>query len=369
MPTTPRLGAKTMQVAASWPAADRQLIPPPARMAKGAGLRDTREAQRTSAGAYAYWLGGACGASHQLQLVASLRSLLRSRPIFPVLVLLGSACFESKPLMEELDLLRVHTRRSIGIPGVRCKKMRLPPSTQLYARPAHLVDSARGSGFGIQPSATASYFDATWSVLEIWNQTQYDALLYMDSDVAVVRNLDHVLKTMLASPALDEFRTPQGCCPAGAAAHYLNTGVWGVRPTTAVFDGLSAGLRDGSQKCGIGFQTAAEQMLSNSWFRKRFNMGGIGLLHAGYNAKADKGVTACLHKLGINQTGLHTVHWSGSPGRKPRSLVLAAGKDEKRLGSVVPDALEREALISYIKGSRHLASRLKRWHGVRTTRV
>ena len=28
--------SKTMQVAASWPAADRQLIPPPARMAKGA---------------------------------------------------------------------------------------------------------------------------------------------------------------------------------------------------------------------------------------------------------------------------------------------------------------------------------------------
>ena len=26
-------------------------------------------------------------------------------------------------------------------------------------------------------------------------------------------------------------------------------------------------------------------------------MGGIGLLHAGYNAKADKGVTACLDKL------------------------------------------------------------------------
>ena len=76
-------------------------------------------------------------------------------------------------------------------------------------------------------------------MLEIWNQTQYDALLYMDSDVAVMRNLDHVsrinpnpspnpnlypkslqisepepyrcqvLETMLASPALDEFRTPQ----------------------------------------------------------------------------------------------------------------------------------------------------------------
>ena len=26
-------------------------------------------------------------------------------------------------------------------------------------------------------------------------------------------------------------------------------------------------------------------------------MGGIGLLHAGYNAKADKGVIACLDKL------------------------------------------------------------------------
>ena len=39
------------------------------------------------------------------------------------------------------------------------------------------------------------------------------------------------------------------------------------------------------------------QLQQRQPFSHRYNMGGIGLLHAGYNAKADKGVTACLDQL------------------------------------------------------------------------
>ena len=57
-----------------------------------------------------------------------------------------------------------------------------------------------------------------------------DVLLYLDSDVAVVRPLDAVLETMLRDPRYKEVRTGQGCLPTHASMRFVNTGVWGVRP-------------------------------------------------------------------------------------------------------------------------------------------
>ena len=66
----------------------------------------------------------------------------------------------------------------------------------------------------------------------MWNLTAYDVALSLDSDVAVLQNLDHVLDGFLAARReVREVRTPQGCLAEGAVSPFLNTGVWAVRPS------------------------------------------------------------------------------------------------------------------------------------------
>jgi hypothetical protein len=225
-------------------------------------------------------------------------------------------------------------------------------------------------------------------------QTQYRAVLLLDSDLIVRRSLDHVLQTMLARPEIAEARTPEGCLnPISvepARGNYFNTGVWGVRPDASVFGSLVRFLRSGVSQCGIGIQTAAKGFFSSSridserfesardccsqWRiaearreaveaavtdgatpaakraavrsataaaeRPRQRAAGkeerlrpweILRLHAGYNMKANQGVVSCLRRQRQPINETHVVHWSGT--RKPVGLMPASTIDQLERGA------------------------------------
>ena len=173
----------------------------------------------------------------------------------------------------------------------------------------------------------------TYSILAIWSLEQFHVVLYLDTDVAVVRSLDHVLLYMLRSPALTEMRSAAGCAelaqdPAASSPveHCMqrsacyNTGVWAVRPNQSTFERLLRYLEGGRSPCGNGFQMAAHHFWSTHTCGGRadghdcVDSNWESLPGAGYNLKH-----VCLggHWTGSLPTTLRgsdifVVHWSGA---------------------------------------------------------
>ena len=158
--------------------------------------------------------------------------------------------------------------------------------------------------------------------------SQYRAILYLDTDLAVLRNLDHILEDMLESwPLLAQARTPQACRtldhPEGddrlreEALDRWNTGVWAVQPSNAVFRSLVNFLQNGSNfRCNIGFQGAATTFFNRQGRYIKTKPEDALRLHVGYNLKPDVlSVQKCLARQGLNRSHVHVVHWSGD--RKP----------------------------------------------------
>eukprot|EP00967_Tisochrysis_lutea_P144436 scaffold269663_cov37-Tisochrysis_lutea.AAC.2 len=180
------------------------------------------------------------------------------------------------------------------------------------------------------------YFRPTYSIFHIYNLTQFEFVLYLDTDLAVLHNIDHLLAQEVH---VEELRTPTGCNPSGY--HLWNTGVWGIKPNHTRFELISGWLHEPgnlSNPCGNGFQTAAYTFLLHEKFAPS------SVVHVGceYNMKADRGVRICAAILDIPLSAVAVVHWSGT--RKPhlgrvRSLPEDGG---------TPDPLERRALDIYL---------------------
>ena len=162
--------------------------------------------------AYSFALFGACGASSELTLLTAVSLLLRTRPIFPVLSLLGETCWAKSALRRRLERLGAVPVLVPEIQDVRCAGRRFGPDSK-----------------PLPTDQKQSYFDATYSILSVWNLTAYRAVLALDADLIVMRNLDHVLMAMLARPEIAEARTPEGCLDAVSVqptrGNYFNTGV------------------------------------------------------------------------------------------------------------------------------------------------
>tara|TARA_Y100001980_G_C14520378_1_gene295656 strand:- start:162 stop:980 length:819 start_codon:yes stop_codon:yes gene_type:complete len=177
-------------------------------------------------------------------------------------------------------------------------------------------------------------FEATYDILQIWNLTEYDKVLYLDNDLAVRSNPDNVFKSW-AGQSTTELRTPTGCSdpnPSALSTGY-NTGVWGVTPSRKYFVRLKEWLQNGSYACGIGFQTWANAYGRHNKF---------SVLPVSWNLKADTLVTKCMARQRIVP---HIVHWSG--GRKPHNLTTV-------------DKHEQPALLAYQQAH-------KRWMRVLTS--
>ena len=285
--------------------------------------------------AYVFALFGACDDLHRANLLAALGVLARTKPRHAVRVMLDGACRDDAALSRQIVARGAAPLPLAPAPSARCRGIKYAPGSLKH-----------GKGAG--------YFDATYTKLRVWNLTAYDVALSLDSDVAVLQNLDHVLDGFLAARReVREVRTPQGCLAEGAVSPFLNTGVWAVRPSAPLYARLEAFLERGTVKCGVGDQTAAMSFFGGNRARER-----IASLHAGYNLKADSGVERCLLQVAQRRGGAaaanasaaapprtyaadaHIVHWSGR--RKPHDL------DDCSPGGRIRDATERRALDLYL---------------------
>ena len=115
-------------------------------------------------------------------------------------------------------------------------------------------------------------FAFSYTILNIWNLTQYDKILYMDGDLIVLKNLDQQMSNWAMLDTI-ELRTPTGCNYMPSRTDY-NTGVWGVTPSVQIFKKLHKWIQKPRYECGIGSQTAANKFGVNHNFTAlslRFN--------------------------------------------------------------------------------------------------
>lgn len=112
--------------------------------------------------AYAFFAGGhACKPSFSASMLTSIALLLRLKPAFPVVALLGGACWVDPHLLTSLRALNVRI-------------VRAPP----------LLDNVTCVGTPLGPDGSQTvgqgYFAGSYGVLGIWSLSEYDAVLYLD---------------------------------------------------------------------------------------------------------------------------------------------------------------------------------------------
>ena len=333
-------------------------------------------ARNRSEAAFVLAVSGSCAVKYQASMLAATAMLLATRPAYETVVMLADECADDAALAARIAGLGA---RPLPLPHLQNVSCRGPK----YAQGLHLE---------VQLNATeakrkgGNYFEATYTKLRAWGLTRFRAVLSIDNDVAVLRNLDGLLDTMLLNnDEVRELRTPQGCLPQKDAHSYLNTGLWGLRPSGLLWEGMYRELRRGRFSCGVGDQTSAMQYFGDD---RRLNKRGTRSsqtmsLHAGYNLKANIGAISCLSKLQRLRVGpgnhsaddlakngaddaqlmkaprvlhlvdpggsdlnlqvrelaahAHAIHWSGS--RKPATLVPGT----------VRDPIERRALSLYMR--------------------
>ena len=241
--------------------------------------------QTNPSAAYAFALVGGC-ARMEVPLLAANDMLQATRPVFPVVAMVTAACW-SGPTVRRM--VQAHVQ-PISIEDVRPEQV-----------------NCTGKFRGIP-----QHFVRTYAIFKVFGLTQYAAILYLDTDLAVLFNLDHLLYGLLAaSHERAQIWTPQECkMLSGFQKYAFNTGVWGVRPNINVSREIVEFVASGHHRCHIGFQAAATQFFGNNHWS-----GHAHKLHVRYNLKPDHGFRTCMLKRGINASEVGIVHWSG--WRKP----------------------------------------------------
>ena len=197
--------------------------------------------------AFAFALLGACDDVQQASTLASAILLSHTRPSYPTVAVLSPSCRGRLALLDRLRKLNVrpiHLGQDGDMPSVGAVKC-----------------SGR-TRFGGAP------FAHTYDKFSIWNLTAWRSILYIDSDVSVLRNMDHVLQAMLDRPTMGHAITTEGCSNFSANIHedplvpieghklarHINTGVWAVRPSGNVYSSLLNFLGTTRLPCDLGDQ-------------------------------------------------------------------------------------------------------------------
>ena len=255
--------------------------------------------------------GTPCELRHQLPLFATVTSLRRTSPRFSVVAMLGGACWEDSRLAAILGQLGVHRVHVPIIREVKCSNYN-------------------------QSVLSSMRWATSYTIANVWGLTRWAAVLFFDSDVAIVRNVDHLLERMLARPEIGEMKTPQGCLNVDAAHHFPNTGVWAVRPNRTVLSSLRNYMATTPIGCRVGLQDVHVQYFSRLPAKARHRFGTFEqvALPVRYNMKAGDW-PSCFRRDNFSADDVFVVHWSGK--RKPRR-------------GLYPQAhpLQRRALDSYL---------------------
>ena len=252
-----------------------------------AALRNTSAEHRISthkniSAAYVFGLFGETMLSLKASLLAAIGALHATHPRFPTVVMLDEAAYLREfAMVEYLRSLAVTIHPVALVPNVSC--------TGSHAQGGRLA--------------------ASFSIARVWS-LPYRAVLWLDADAVVLRNLDHLLEVMMATPDIVELRTPQKCRTKLSAASTrdarartfggaFNAGVWGLKPDTATAESLVRWLRAPTSPfaCSIGFQLAAtKSCLPRASNRPIFNpLPPLAAHHASPAGALGICVTACVY--------------------------------------------------------------------------
>ena len=91
----------------------------------------------------------------------------------------------------------------------------LPPCPKPTASPANPIADPTATTL---PRPTSTHISARVADVLF----RYDVVFFLDSDTAVLRNIDHVLDAFLDTPAATEVRTGQGCLMPHSSIPYVN---------------------------------------------------------------------------------------------------------------------------------------------------
>jgi len=123
------------------------------------------------------------------------------------------------------------------------------------------------------PFRKGSHFVGTYTAFAAWGLVDLcDSVVYMDSDLQVVRNMDHLFDFMTKRPDV---------VTAGVQLNWpeMNTGVWLLRPNKTIHDSLISYTHTPGPPgypCGKGFQLAAKSFFGSHvgkprWFTRFSN--------------------------------------------------------------------------------------------------
>jgi hypothetical protein len=172
-------------------------------------------------------------------LLTSIAILRRHNSAFPSVAMLSADWFANKVLADGLE--------------------------KLHAKPLLVANGTMGTPKCTGEGVRWETMSLTFNILAIWSLEQFQVVLYLDTDIAVVHSLDHVLLYMLRNPTVTEMRSPAGCAehaqdPAASqpvkdcVKKYVcyNTGVWAVRPHRHTFNALVPYPNLGHCPCATG---------------------------------------------------------------------------------------------------------------------
>lgn len=171
-------------------------------------------------------------------------------------------------------------------------------------------------------------FSFCWRKLGLWALTEYDIIVYMDSDILILNEVESLLefvpsRGMLAAvPACECWRS-ESCNytaqEAGGGDFYFNAGVLVFRPSASIFSEMIAWLKDHHQHGAVSEvlppMPFAEQDFLNQFFRKKvrrlppiFN----SLQHAMRNPK---------HQADLNTSTCVALHYVMGKPWAPKTLL------------------------------------------------
>ena len=282
--------------------------------------------------AYAFAVLGSCALELQAQAIAAMTLLQRQQPRFPLVAMLSASCFAAVRLhavLSEMDV-RPHT---------------VPAELSEAWSVRHRCVGKADITLRLPPHKTSSHsYRAMYDKLSVWNLTDYKALLFLDSDLAVLRPLDHVLEEMVARPEVGQAIAQDGCYPISPSSRGLNLGVWGVRPSALLFRSLFNLVKVARLPCdNTPVQSVARKFFRfNVRQRKRFAPFEYIYLDQGHNMQVNThprsgatSVSDCRRKLNLSEEQLRVIHWTGNT-RKPAYGMRA-----------ISDPLEAHAFAEY----------------------
>lgn len=227
-------------------------------------------------------------------------------------------CRSLKLVHSRYPLLVLHTA-SVSLSATRC--LEVEGCTLLPSTPLDLPDHVDHSLYARQ------LYKECWCKLRMWELEDFDRLIYLDADMAVFKNIDHLFNLPRGFYAVgdcfggrEEMEVRNSCCyfHPDEQPGYFNAGFMVLNPSTNELRVMMSALKSGALHVG----KFAEQDMLNSYFKGQWQA-------LGYTYNAQKRIKTHHPNL-WDLNDIHILHYVDE---KPWSHRYA--KENKEYGEEV----------------------------------